>query len=75
MHRTTFTSETTAWLLMVERMPAEMLGASEAFVAAGMSTNVILLHIVTPTKQFNFIVTTFKKHKGADRTTQLQNRG
>jgi hypothetical protein len=33
---------------MIERMPAQMLGASEAFVATGMFTSVILLHIGIP---------------------------
>lgn len=45
---------------MVKRMPAQMLGASEAFVATRMFTNVILLHIGIPAIQSNFIFTTSK---------------
>lgn len=43
---------------MIERMPAQMLGTSEAFIATRMFTNVILLHIGIPTIQFNIIFTT-----------------
>jgi hypothetical protein len=63
VYRTTLTSEATAWLFMVERMPAQMLCASEAFVATGMFTNVILLHIGIPAIQSNFIFTTSRHTK------------
>jgi len=61
---------------MVKRMPAQMLGASEAFVATGMFTKVILLHIGTPAIQFTLIFTTLRNTpKSREISTQLQEWG
>lgn len=52
MDRAAFTRKAFARLLMIECMPTQMLGASEAFVAAGIFTRVILHSAAKAVKHF-----------------------